>query len=69
MARYVFHPGTGTFFGAEDAEIIDVPETVTDADEIEEYLQQASKDAEELVTVDELLDLFDNQNGADEEKD
>lgn len=63
MARYVYEPGTQTYFGAADAEIIEVPDEITDADEIEVYLLQASTEAEELVTVEELLELFDAQNG------
>lgn len=38
MTRYIYHPGTQTFFGLEDAVIIDVPETITDGEEIEEFL-------------------------------
>ena len=70
MTRYIFEPFTGTWLGVDDAEIIEVPDTIQDADEVEEYLRKDSADGKELTTVGELLELHPAyaQIGADEEE-
>lgn len=41
MTLMVYHADTGTYMALADCDLIEVPDTVVDADEIEEFLEKA----------------------------
>ena len=58
MGRYVYHPGTQTYIGLSNCELIEVPDHIKDADEIEDYLLSASAD-NDCEDLEAMIDGFD----------
>lgn len=38
MGQYLYHPDTATYMALDDCVVVDVPDTITESDEIEQYL-------------------------------
>ncbi|WP_067490660.1 hypothetical protein [Erythrobacter sp. CCH5-A1] len=60
MAKIIYHPGTGTYIGLDGCMVIDLPEEVGTAEEIEEYLDNSPEGTDLGMTLILPMTAIDN---------
>lgn len=57
MALYAYCREDGSWFGADNLSVINVPDEIKDADEVEDYLNNCDLDEEDLFDPSQLKEL------------